>query len=62
MENKIIERAIQFLEKGGGSERMCSAIAEELKLLRTIKPDCHFYDDECKKWVWAYSTEKIDTK
>ena len=22
-------------------------------------PDCHFFDEEKQKWVWAYSTELI---
>lgn len=22
-----------------------------------IKPDCHFYDSESNKWIWAYSTD-----
>jgi len=25
------------------------------------QPDCHFYDDENQRWIWAYSTELIDS-
>ena len=25
------------------------------------QPDCHFYDEEHKKWIWAYSKELIDS-
>ena len=25
------------------------------------QPDCHFYDEEHEKWVWAYSTDLIDS-
>lgn len=24
-------------------------------------PDCHFYDEESGKWMWAYSKELIDS-
>jgi hypothetical protein len=25
------------------------------------QPDCHFYDEEYDKWIWAYSKELIDS-
>jgi hypothetical protein len=25
------------------------------------QPDCHFYDEEHQKWIWAYSKELIDS-
>jgi hypothetical protein len=25
------------------------------------EPDCHFYDKEYNKWIWAYSKELIDS-
>lgn len=25
------------------------------------QPDCHFFDEEHNKWIWAYSKELIDS-
>jgi len=49
------------LGKTNYAELLEQAKGKEQNFINNLpEPDCHFYDEETDKWVWAYSKYMID--
>jgi|GEM_PF-2658545 len=61
-----LEQTLKDLEQGKISADHAEAVI--LRLFNVVgrskqlpQPNCHFFDEEQNKWIWAYSKELIDS-
>lgn len=47
-------------DKPTATEKYIEELESIINEIKNNKPDCHFYDEEEDKWVWAYSADSIE--